>query len=193
MGKKLSGRTGATLGFESSKDYYNKLLRDAERLREEWDVGDATNFLTKAWHLFQDWPKSDEKKSITRTKRNRNQLPSQMNLVLDITRDLVNGSKHFELDQRSADKRKVSEVHDGREVDFFSYFFHENTAGISVEGGWYFSIRVLHNILLEYYLWVFDDSQLPKEFPEKILDAINYCNIKKRVTGTVPLIWAEHG
>ncbi|MBB1294766.1 hypothetical protein [Pseudoalteromonas sp. SR41-4] len=192
MGKKISGRTGATLGFESSEDFYNKLLWDAKRLQEEWNVGDATNFLTTAWHLFQDWVKSDQKNSMSRLKRNRRKLPVQMNLVLDITRDLVNGSKHFELDQKSTDKRKISEVHDGLEASWFSYLFHEEIAGVTVEGGWYFSIRVLHNILLEYYVWVFDDSQLPTEFPEAILNAIKYCNIRQRVAGSVPSIWAEY-
>lgn len=193
MGKKLSGRDGATLGFVSSTDYYRKLLRDAEGLRGSWDAHDATDFLITSWHLFQDWSKSDPKTSLSRSKRNRAKLPAQMNLVLDITRDLVNGSKHFQLDQSSADKRKISEVHDGLEANWFSYFFHENVPAVTVEGGWYFSVRVLHNILLAYYHWVFDDNQPLQNFPVEILEAIDYCNIQTRKTGSVPRIWAENG
>ncbi len=192
MGRKLHGKTGATLGLLSSNDYYNKFLRESEILKEEWNALDATNFLITAWHLFNDWIKSESKRTLTRTKRNRSNLPSQMNLVLDVTRDLVNGSKHFELDSRSVQNRKVTEVHDGLEAGWFSYFFHENIAGVSLEGGWYFSVRVLHNILVTYYEWVFDDSQLPKEFPKELLEAINYCNVKNRDKMPVPFIWAKH-
>ncbi len=116
-----------------------------------------------------------------------------MNLVLDITRDLVKGSKHFELNPQAADKRKVTETHDGLEASWYSYLFHENIAGVTVEGSGYFSIRVLHNILLAYYQWVFDDSKEPRSFPKEILDAIDYCNIQSRETSVTPLIWAKHG
>lgn len=191
MGRKLSEREGPTLQLQSSKDVYSKLLKNSCRLRESWDADDATDFIICAWHLFEDWTKSDENRSLNRTKRNRNKLPTAMNLILDVTRDLANGSKHFQLDPKPARSRRVSEIHDGLEANFYSYCFHESIPGVTLNDGYYFSVRVLHNILLAYFEWVFDDDQPARLFPKGILDSIRYCNIQKREANEVPEIWGR--
>jgi len=71
-----------------------------------------------------------------------------MNLVLDVIRDLVNGSKHFQLNPKSVQKRRVDEIHTGYEVGFYDYFFHEDLPGVTVEKFWYFSIRSLKNLVI---------------------------------------------
>jgi hypothetical protein len=112
-----------------------------------------------------------------------------MNFVLDIVRDLVNGSKHFQLTPDAAAKRRVDEVHTGEEVGFYEYFFHENLPAVTVDDHWYFSIRVLHNIMMRYFDWTFDDSAPVEVFPQDLVDAISYCNIATRSAGASPAVW----
>lgn len=189
MGKIISDRDGPVFGINSSADLFDKLRYESSRLKQRWHPYDAFNFLVTAWHLFQDWPKSDDSRALCRMKRQKKRLPSDMIFVLDIVRDLVNGSKHFELESDAAKKRRVGEVHTGQELGWYEYFFQENLPGVTVEDHWYFSIRVLHNITFRYFEWVFDDSTAPGDFPQDLLDAILFCNIAKRAGGLSPAIW----
>ena len=190
MGKIISGNQGPVLGIETSSDMYEKLKFESDRLANGWGPYDAFNFLVTAWHLFQDWTKSDAPGSLNRAKRRRANLSESMNFVLDITRDLVNGSKHFLLDPNAVSKRKVKETHDGVDANWHSFFFHENMLGVTAQGTWYFSVRVLRNILLSYFSWVFDDSISVKEFPHELNEALNYCNIGNRKNMSPPALWA---
>ena len=113
-----------------------------------------------------------------------------MQLVLDVVRDLCNGSKHFILDEKAAIKRVVDEVLTGKEVGPYEYFFHEITPAVKTKDGFYFPVRVLNNIVMSYFEWVFDDSFSADDFPSQITDAVKYCNITKR-TGTPPEIWGR--
>ncbi len=115
-------------------------------------------------------------------------MPSEMNFVLNILQDLANSSKHVRLDRDSARKRKVDTVHDGNEVGFFEFFFHEDIPGISA-GNSYFSIRVLRNIVVRYFEWVFDDSAAVKDFPAEIIEAIQYCDASGQKSGPSPALW----
>lgn len=189
MGKIIASRTGPVLGIESSADMFDKLKYESSRLKQGWHPYDAFNFLVTAWHLFEDWTKSDDSRSLCRMKRQRRRLPSEMEFVLDIVRDLVNGGKHFQLTPDSAQKRRVGEVHTGEEVGFYEYLFHESLPAVTVDGRWYFSIRVLHNIVLKYFDWVFDDSISIEDFPNEILEAILYCDIPNRGGGPSPFVW----
>ncbi len=192
MSKVIKGNDGPVLGIYSSKDMFEKLKYESLRLQKDWQSSyDSFNFLVTAWHLFQDWPKSDATRSPSRLKRQKNRLSTEMILVLDIVRDLTNGSKHFTLDPKAAKNRRVDEVHTGNEVGFYQYFFHEDLPAVTVETHWYFSIRVLHNILMQYFTWVFNDSVSEKNFPSEISEAILYCNIAKRSSGPSPVVWLE--
>lgn len=189
MGKKIADRDGPVLGIDSSEDMFEKLKYESSRLQQGWYPYDAFNFLVTAWHLFEDWTKSDDPRALCRMKRQRRRLPPPMNFVLDIVRDLVNGSKHFHLTLEAAAKRRVGEVHTGEEVGWYQYFFHENLPAVTVEDHWYFSIRVLHNLIMRYFEWTFDDSTPVEDFPCDLLDAILYCNIAKRSGGPSPAVW----
>jgi hypothetical protein len=189
MGKLISGRNGPVLGIESSHDMYEKLKHDSLRLQKKWHPYDAFNFLVTAWHLFEDWTLSDDSRALCRLKRHRRRIPSSMNLVLDVVRDLVNGSKHFQLTKEAADKRRVGEVYTGNEVGYYEYFFHEDLPAVTVEDHWYFSIRVLNNLVIRYFEWVFDDSCPVKDFPDELEEAILYCNIANQKSGPSPKVW----
>lgn len=189
MGKKISARDGPVLGIDSSTAMFEKLKYESSRLQQGWHPYDAFNFLVTAWHLFEDWPKSDDPRALCRMKRQRHRLHQHMNFVLDVVRDLVNGSKHFHLTPDAAAKRRVGEVHTGEEVGFYEYFFHENLPAVTVEDHWYLSIRVLHNLMMRYFEWTFDDSAPVEDFPCDLLEAILYCNIANRSSGPSPAVW----
>ncbi|CED59226.1 Putative uncharacterized protein [Moritella viscosa] len=186
MGKKISGNVGPVIGISSSLELFEKLKYESARLESGWHPYDAFNFLVTAWHLFEDWTKSDEPRALCRQKRHRNKLPPQMSLVLDVVRDVVNGSKHYQLDPNSVNKRRVDEVHTGREVGFYEYFFHEDIPAVTVDKFWYFSVRTLNNLVMRYFEWVFDDLTAVKKFPKELIDDISYCNIAERTNVESP-------
>ena len=163
---------------------YAKLRHESLRLQADWQNSfDTFNFLVTAWHLYHDWPKCEPKGSLTRLKRHANQLPEQMVFVLDIVKDITNGSKHFNLSPEASRKRIVSEVHDGGESGFYHFFFRERIPGLDADSGkfkGYFSIRVLHNIIMKYFDWVFDEVTPVGSFPKEIVEAINYCDLVNR-------------
>ncbi len=105
MSKAIAGNDGPVLGIESSLDMFEKLKFESLRLQLGWHPYDAFNFLVTAWHLFEDWPNSDDSRALCRMKRQRTRLPREINFVLDVVRDLVNGSKHFYLKTSAAKKR----------------------------------------------------------------------------------------
>jgi hypothetical protein len=191
MSKAITGNVGPVLGIESSLDMYEKLKFESSRLQQGWHPYDAFNFLVTAHHLFQDWPQSDDSRALSRTKRQKKQLPVEMKLVLDVVRDLVNGSKHFNLDPSSVEKRRIDEVHTGEEVDSYEYYFHEGLPAVTVEVDWYFSIRVLNNLIMAYFEWTFNDSVPVKDFPSDLIEAILYCNIAQMHGGPSPTIWLQ--
>jgi hypothetical protein len=189
MSKIISGNDGPVFGINTSLDMFEKLRYESARLEQSMHPYDAFNFLVTAWHLFEDWAKSDDRQALCRMKRHRAKLPREMNLVLDVVKDIVNGSKHFKLDDRSAKKRRVGEVHTGEEVGWLSYLFRENLPAVTVDEHWYFSIRILNNLVLKFFEWVFDDSIPLRAFPEDLIEAILYCNTAERKSGPSPEIW----
>ena len=192
MSKQLQGYDGPILGISNSGDLFQKLKHESSNLCNGWHPYDSFNFLVTSWHLFQDWTKSDPSNALSRIKRNQAKLPKEMKLVLDIVRDLANGSKHFQLNSSSMNKRRINEIHTGNEVGFYEYFFHEDLPAVTVDEHWYFSIRVLHNIIMSYFDWVFDDGVEAKSFPNDLIDAILYCNIANRKGGVSPEIWLQN-
>lgn len=191
MRREIKGNMGPSLGLNNSRDLYKKLRHDSARLRSDWNKYDAFNFILTAWHLHHDWHRSDPNNDISRNKRTKSgKLPQEMKLAIAVTQDIANGSKHFILDPKPAMNRRVSTTHQGLESSWYSYFFHENTFGVTTNDGHYFSIRVLHNILMAYFEWVFDDNASPRQFPAEIVSAIKYCNIAGRLPeDEMPRLW----
>ena len=181
MSKIIGGKDGPVLGLYSSKDMFEKLKFESLRLQSDWqNPYDSFNFLVTAWHLFHDWPKSDKPLEPSRIKRQVTQLPPEMKFLLNIVQDLANGSKHFSLDPKAEKKRQVDEVHTGNEVGWYQYFFRQRLPGVTAREHFYFNIRVLHNLVMCYFEWVFDDSKLAADFPNVLTEAILHCNIAKR-------------
>lgn len=185
---------GPTFGLTSSKDLYQKLLWEAEKLEaENWSPFAAFNFIVTAWHLHDDWVRKDSGLRLPRTKVAKVEVNySDLRLVLQIVQDLANGSKHVVLNASSNAQRVVEDTHLGDIGDHYEYLFHESIPGVTV-GDSYFSIRVLRNILCAYFAWVFDDEVALDELPRAILDSIAYCNIATRQIGEPPELWSRGG
>lgn len=188
MGNVFSGRDGPVIGINSSLEMYKKLKYESSRLENGWHIYDAFNFIVTARHLSEDWIKKDTLLRLPRTKINKS---SDMDIVLDIIRDLANGSKHFQLEKKAAAKRIVSETHIEKEASWYSYFFHENIPGVTVDNYDYFSIRVLKILIIRYFDWVFDDSCPANNFPSDLSEAILYCNLANRGNKPMPILLAQ--
>jgi hypothetical protein len=192
MTKVIQDLDGPRIGINSSFDMYAKLLHESARLKADWrNSFDTFNFLVTAWHLFHDWPKCEPKDALTRLKRQRTQIPGEMIFILDIVKDITNGSKHFQLDPSAAKARVVSEIHTGFEVSYYQLLVRRRLPGLDARSTkvglkGYFSIVVLHNILMRYFEWVFDDAENIGSFPKCIVDAVKYCDIESR-----PLLISE--
>lgn len=190
MTNQVADVQGAILGLEDSRALYGKLQHDAARLGANWGVYEAFDFAVTAWHLQEDWVRSDPPNSLCRIKRGRTQRPPEMQLVLDIVRDLANGSKHFHLNPEGRKARKVTATRTSMEPDWWSYFWHEDMPGVSV-GSSEFSIRVLRNLVMAYFEWVFDDSKSAGSFPSAIAEAVIYCDVSARTPPfTPPQLWS---
>ncbi|MDP1889201.1 hypothetical protein [Polaromonas sp.] len=188
MDKDLQSREGPVLGIGSSAELYEKLKFEGARLRTEWHPYDAFNFVLTAWHLYQDWLPVDRlnRPSHASAKLNKRKLPEEMVLVLDVLRDLSNGSKHLTLDPGSAGKRVVSSTHSGEISSYWAYFFQERIVGVTTANYYYFSIRKLSDIVLAYFAWVFDDNAPATPFPGELLWNIWRCAPKNRDKNAVP-------
>lgn len=174
---------GPIFGLETSRDLYEKLKVDSARLKNDLNTHDVFNFLVTAWHLYHDWSKAEGSIELSKQKRAYNKLPSEMKILLEAVRDIVNGSKHFYLDSESSKKRIVQEVLTGKEVGVYAWLFSERMPAVNANKGgktYYFSIRTIHNLVMRYFEWVFDDLVPVKSFPVEIVEAIKYCNIAER-------------
>lgn len=177
------------LGVSGCRDLFKKLEAEGEALAPHWRPYDCFNFVITAWHLYEDWIKADRLAAprLALNKIEKAKTPPEMQLVLDALRDVANASKHVAPKKRSQGPKVLTATHGELEPDLYSWFFHEDMPGLSVENS-YFSIRVLRNILLRYFSWVFNDAIPVDDFPPEILEAIAYCNIGSR-TGNGPPLW----
>ena len=188
MDKKLQGREGPVLGIRSSVELFEKLKFEGVRLGTEWHPYDAFNFVLTAWHLYHDWLPADRvnRPRHARAKLNKGKLPDEMVLVLDVLRDLSNGSKHLNLDPGNASKRVISATHSGKISNAWAYYFQERIVGVTTADYYYFSIRKLRDITLAYFAWVFDDKAPAAPFPGDLLWTIWRCAPKNRSKDAVP-------
>jgi hypothetical protein len=195
MDKKLSGLDGPVLQIATCMDLLEKLREDGRRLEGTWHPYDAFNFVVTAWHLQNDWlsQRGAPKPMLAAEKHLPKRLPPEMRLVLDVLRDLANGSKHQTLEQTAADKRVVAQLDSGRTAGYYSYYFRERMIGVTTTGGYIFSIRKLRNFSLAYFDWVFDDTRPVRPFPGELIWGIWRCNPANRVASAVPPSGATPG
>lgn len=164
------------VGIESCEDLFNKLMFEKERFESDWSDYNFFNFVVTAWHLQNDWLKNNKDNRPEFAMRKINTSPEEMKEVLNITRDIANGSKHFKLDASSEKKKVVTEVHPPEIRDWHSYFFGPKPAVSTVKS--YYSVADLSYLITEYFKWIFNDSESAESFPENIQKHLDYCKIE---------------
>ncbi|NKJ68198.1 hypothetical protein EX191_10385 [Vibrio chemaguriensis] len=154
------------VGIETVHELREKLKFERQRVTQSYHPYDFFNFVVTAWHLHHDWIKNDKQNRPNLFYKKVNQAPPQMKELVNATRDLANGSKHFRLDKPNDEKKVLTEVHKPEIRDHFTYVFGPQP-GISVANA-YYSIGELVDILDEYFEWLFDDLTPADSFPDKL-------------------------
>ena len=164
------------LGLDNCSDLLEKLRYEKSKLDKEWNAYDFFNFTVTAWHLQNDWLKNDKEGRPNHAMRKVNQAPEQMKEVVNIARDIANGSKHFKLDKRNMEKKVIEELHEPEIRDWHSYFFGAKH-GISTKTAYYSTldfVSLIHN----YLEWVLSDNLSESEFPEEIEKHLKFCKLE---------------
>lgn len=188
MTRKLGPLEGAVLGDASIEARYAAVQDRAQRMEGHFDEISAVDFSVAAWHLIADWlpATSDPRYRIAKSKLQPSRLPAEMKLLRSTLRDIATGAKHCTLKPSEEGKRVVTHVEPGKTHSWYSYFFHERMPGVTTEGGYYFSVRKLRDLILEYLAWVFDDSVPMDKFPESLLGKIWVCRPANRAPEAIP-------
>lgn len=166
--------------LESCLDMHQKLQFEYERLKtNNWHEYDLFNFLVTTWHLFHDWISQSWMNRPKWAQRKRDKhTPEEMMMVVNIARDITNGSKHFKLDSDAEGKKVIRDITDPEIRDWYGYFVSGPQPGVSTDTH-YFSVPVLVDLLHQYMNWLFDDSIPPEQFPESLIKSLENNRIQK--------------
>lgn len=192
VGRKLGDLEGAVLGENSIEARYEELKERGKRMEGVFDVISSKDFCVAAWHLIADWvpaAKGDHYR-LAKSKLKLKTLPSEMLLLRSTLRDIATGEKHCILKPSEKGKRVVTDIEPGETGNWYAYWFHERIAGVTTEDEYYFSVRTLRNLTLEYFSWVFDDHIPADSFPGELLGKIWVCRIKNRFNNATPPVGA---
>lgn len=108
------------LPIDSCEALFEKLKWDYTQLENDWSSPyGAFNFVVTAYHLYQDWIKQA---GTTEQKERLANIPERGRLLFDVWRDVTNATKHWQLNERSQNKRVVNEVSGPNIGDWHSYF-----------------------------------------------------------------------
>lgn len=192
MGRKLGKLDGAALGEVSIEARYTAVRERGRRMEGVFDAISSVDFSVAAWHLIADWlpaAQSDHYR-LAKSKLRLDKLPTEMQLLRSTLRDIATGEKHCILQPMEETKRVVTDVEPGKTGSWYAYFFHERIPGVTTKDDYYFSVRKLRDLVLEYLSWVFDDSIPAGRFPGALLGQIWVCKIANRFNDATPPIGA---
>jgi hypothetical protein len=172
----------AKFGLRTPYDLYEKLKYDAEQLlrrREESDDErrleefEAFNFFVTAWHLHKDWLHGRSPAKPKHALEKIKTASSKLMEIKQVIRDIANGSKHFELEEKP--KVVVGE----REISsFFAYFFGPQFP-IDTKS-FHFLMYELVDVIMDYFEWLFDDTQ-PIIVPPALLGKLEKARVLRGV------------
>ncbi|MBN2607171.1 MAG: hypothetical protein JXR47_07530 [Thiotrichales bacterium] len=163
--------------LKTAEDLYEKLKFELRRIEQsECFEYDFWNVVVTAWHLNNEWIKSNaEADPSLRTKVNK--VPPQVETFLRLIQDIANGSKHLRLDAKSSSKSVVDVVHSREVNDWYQYFFYPFD-GYDVDE-YYFSPEDVVDLISLYFEWVFNKKQTHQDDPKKLLDKLEEQKTKK--------------
>ncbi len=142
-----------TFGFNSAHDVFEKLKRDAIKLKENHRSKDECfNFSITAWHLYHDWMKYDTRLSqLAKNKHEESELA--MKPMIHALEVLANSNKHISV----RNNQNVIDTKYGEVVDWYTYFKGDFPTIITDTAEYPF--WKLQEILIEYFEWVFDENE----------------------------------
>lgn len=192
MGRKLGNLEGAALGEVSIESRYAAVQERGRRMEGVFDAISSVDFFVAAWHLIADWlpVAQGDHYRLARSKLRLDKLPAEMQLLRSTLRDVATGEKHCILLPKEETKKVVTEVEPGKTGDWYAFFFHERILGVTTKDDYYFSVRKLRDLVLDYLAWVFDDSIPAGSFPGALLGKIWVCKTANRFNNATPPIGA---
>jgi hypothetical protein len=168
-------------GLETCLDMYQKLKWEARRLENGWSVYDTFNFVVTAHHLYIDWIDSC---GSPEAKAKKLALPEPAKTVLQSIIDLANGNKHWQMtNEKSIERQVITKAHEPVRGDWYAYF----VAGSMVYaefGDYILSMRVLKDLLLGYFKWIFEDGDTV--FPQELQNQLELCRIRPETLSPSP-------
>lgn len=166
-------------GINTCYDLYKKLMFEGSTLENNWNEYNSFNFIVTAWHLYDDWLKSDRENrpNLSTKKKEHHKTPQNMMKIIFALRDVANSSKHFTLNDASFNKKVVTGIHQPIVGDAAAYFLHGPMIYIEIENSVY-SMRDLRHIVLLYFDWIFDDTVSVQKFPIEIQEHLERCIVR---------------
>jgi hypothetical protein len=158
-----------TFGFNSAYDVFEKLKRDAEKLRESpLSKDECFNFVITAWHLHHDWMKKDVNLSqlaIAKHEKSKSVMKSMMH-ALEV---VANASKHI----TARNNKNVKDTKLVEQLDYYSYYKSSFFPAIITDKAEY-TLWKLQQIMVAYFEWIFDESETnADEMPGPLSELIN--------------------
>ena len=79
----------------------------------------------------------------------------------------------FFLDEKNYKKKVVTEIHEPNIGNYWSYYTNTPIAGVSINNR-YVTLFEISGVVIKYFEWIFDDSNLSTELPEELRSTIDY-------------------
>jgi hypothetical protein len=176
----VTGDNRLLYGLTTCLDLHNILIYEGNTLENNWNEYNSFNFIVTAWHLYDDWLKSDweNRPKLSTKKKGQHKTPPNMMKVVFALRDVTNSSKHFFLNDESYNKKVVTGIHPPIVGDAASYFLHGPMIYIEIDNSIY-SMWDLRHIVLLYFDWIFDDSVPAQNFPIEIQEHLERCIVRR--------------
>ncbi len=166
-----------TFGFNTAKDVYEKLIRDSKKLDENHRSKDECfNFSVTAWQLYNDWLEHDDSVSALAKTKYKNAQIHLDDMMWGVSA-VANSSKHMYLWQslRNNPNFNVVEIIYEEVTDWYKFFKSPFPTIVTKKAK--YNLWKIKEILLAYFEWIFDDSDVTNNLPENIKDKLKECMI----------------
>lgn len=159
-----------TFGFNSAYDVFEKLKRDAVKLKVDYRSKDECfNFSLTAWHLYHDWIKNDIKLSrLAKNKHESSRLA--MKPMMHALEVLANSNKHI----KSRNNQNVIDTKYVEITDFYTYCYGGFPTIITETAE--YPLWKIQELLIEYFEWIFDESENNLKLKDSLLLALETFN-----------------
>lgn len=158
-------------GIENSLNLFEKIKLDGQKMISSAHPFEVFNFVITVWHLHNDWlPKEIENYS--------ERVPELMEKVFTLICAIANGSKHYNLYTSNVEKygKRVSCEKPGIR-NWTAFFSGRNQPDFKIDGI-FITLQELHNIIIFFFEWVFNDQVDLESFPAELQELL--CQIQQR-------------